>query len=133
EGDARNVTSGSSVGRVTSRAAVASCRRRGSASHRPGGPIVQRLARFSFHHRRAVLGVWVALLVAWLGLANVAGGVFKVDFALPGSETQRAIDLLEAHGFTERSGARGLIVIEAPQGLDVPAVRAASDRLFASV
>jgi RND superfamily putative drug exporter len=94
---------------------------------------MQRLARFCVRRRRAVLGVWALLLVGLLTLANVAGGVFQVDFALPGSETQKALDLLETHGFEERSGEQGQIVVETDSGVDDPAVRAALEGLFARI
>jgi RND superfamily putative drug exporter len=94
---------------------------------------MQRLARFCVRRRRAVLGVWALLLVGLLTLANVAGGVFQVDFALPGSETQKALDLLETHGFEERSGEQGQIVVETDSGVVDPAVRAALEGLFARI
>jgi RND superfamily putative drug exporter len=94
---------------------------------------VRRLARFCYRRRRAVVGVWAVLLVTLLTLANVAGGVFQVDFALPGSETQKAIDLLETHGFAERSGEQGQIVVESDNGVDDPALRSALEGLFADI
>ncbi|HEX7094440.1 MAG TPA: MMPL family transporter [Acidimicrobiales bacterium] len=94
---------------------------------------MQRLARYCVRRRRAVLGVWALLLVTLLALSSTAGGVFQVDFALPGSETQKAIDLLESHGFSERSGEQATIVVEADQGVDAPEVRAALEDLFAAV
>jgi RND superfamily putative drug exporter len=94
---------------------------------------VQRLARTCYHHRRAVLGGWVALLVALLVLANAFGGVFKVDFKLPGSESERAFAILEAKGFGDRTGEQGQIVVQAPQGVDDPRVEAALERFFGQV
>lgn len=65
-----------------------------------------------------------------LVLANLAGGIFQVDFALPGSETQEALDLLDSHGFAERSGEQGQVVFEADAGVDSPEVRTAIESLF---
>jgi RND superfamily putative drug exporter len=82
-----------------------------------------------------VLGGWVVVLVGLLALANAAGGVFKVDFALPGSESQRAVDLLEERGFGSRAGEQAQIVFEATgdQGVQDPAVEQAMEGLFAEI
>jgi RND superfamily putative drug exporter len=94
---------------------------------------MRRLARFCYHHRRLVVGTWVLVLVGLIALANVAGGVFKVDFALPGSESQRAVDILEANGFGSRTGEQAQIVFEAQQGVDDPEVQATMEELFAAI
>jgi RND superfamily putative drug exporter len=93
---------------------------------------MRRLARFCYHRRRWVLGGWVILLIGLIVLANVAGGVFKVDFALPGSESQRAVDIMEDKGFGSRAGEQAQIVFEAtgPQGVQDPAVVAAMEQFF---
>jgi hypothetical protein len=41
------------------------------------------------------------------------GGKFLDEFDLPGSESQEAVDLLEEHGFSTRTGFSGQIVFEA--------------------
>ncbi len=94
---------------------------------------MQRLARSCYRHRRIVLGAWVVLLVGLMALASTAGGVFKVDFSLPGSESERAFDILEARGFADRTGEQGQIVFSAPQGIDDPAVEAAMQDFFADI
>jgi RND superfamily putative drug exporter len=94
---------------------------------------MRRLARSCYRHRRAVVAIWVVLLVGLSFLASVAGGVFKVDFSLPGSESQRAIDILESSGFGDRAGEQGQIVFEAEQGIDDPAVREVMERFFAGI
>ena len=94
---------------------------------------MRRLARSCYRHRRVVLALWVVLLVGLTVLANVAGGVFKVDFALPGSESQRAIDILESKGFGDRAGEQAQIVFEAEQGVDDPVVRDTMEGLFADI
>lgn len=70
--------------------------------------MLKRIARTSFHRRKLVLTAWVLLIVA-LNLLNVtAGGTFKTDFGLPGSEGQEAIDILSGHGFGDFTGSAGI-------------------------
>jgi RND superfamily putative drug exporter len=91
--------------------------------------MLQRLARVCYRRRRAVLAAWVILLVGLFGLNSAAGGKFLDEFDLPGSESQAAVDLLEAHGFTSRTGFYGQIVFQADDVTD-PSVRAGMERLF---
>ena len=84
---------------------------------------MQRLARSCYRHRRIVLGGWVVLLVGLMVLASTAGGVFKVDFSLPGSESERAFDILEERGFGDRTGEQGQIVFSDATGGRRPAGR----------
>jgi RND superfamily putative drug exporter len=94
---------------------------------------MQRLARFCYHRRRSVLATWVVAVVALTILANVAGGVFKVDFSLPGSESQRAFDLLERSGFGDRTGEQAQVVFRADSGVSDPAVKGAIEKFLSDV
>jgi RND superfamily putative drug exporter len=94
---------------------------------------MQRLARLCYHRRRSVLGIWVVLVVVLTVLANIAGGVFKVDFSLPGSESQRAFDLLDSSGFGSRTGEQAQVVFRADSGVKDPAVEAAVEKFLSSV
>jgi hypothetical protein len=40
------------------------------------------------------------------GLSAAFGGKYKTEFKLPGSESQAAVDLLEAKGVSERTASR---------------------------
>ncbi|GIH65094.1 MMPL family transporter [Microbispora siamensis] len=85
--------------------------------------LLYRLGRFSFRRRGRVVAVWLLLLVV-LGLAAAAfHGPTGDKFAMPGTESQRALDAL-AKEFPQASGATGTIVVAAPQGrkLDAAAV-----------
>ncbi|MFG1863319.1 MMPL family transporter [Microbispora bryophytorum] len=85
--------------------------------------LLYRLGRFSFRRRGRVAAVWLLLLVV-LGLAAAAfHGPTGDKFAMPGTESQRALDAL-AKEFPQASGATGTIVVAAPQGrkLDPAAV-----------
>ncbi|MDI3339408.1 MAG: MMPL family transporter [Sphaerobacter sp.] len=75
----------------------------------------------------------MVLLVAMGGLTGVAGGAFRTDFSLPGSESQAALDLLRAHGFDASTGEEAQIVFQAEQGVLDPAVREPMEQLFAAI
>jgi RND superfamily putative drug exporter len=85
-------------------------------------PVLGRLARWCVRHRWLVVGFWVLALV----LTNVAnlqwGGQPSMDFRVPGSEFQKARDLLQTAA-PGMGGERGMLVFEAKQGVDDPAVR----------
>jgi RND superfamily putative drug exporter len=94
---------------------------------------MRRLARTAYRRRRSVVIGWIVLLVAVFALSQSAGGVFENEFALSGSESSDAFDVLEERGFADRAGFSGQIVFEADQGVDDPAVQDAMEGLFAEV
>ncbi|MGW2056834.1 MMPL family transporter [Streptomyces sp. NPDC001840] len=76
-----------------------------------------RLGRLAFRRRRLMLLAWTAVLVvAGIGVSSVSGSTTD-DFTLPGTQSQRAIDLLEKE-FPQAaaSGATARVVIEAADG-----------------
>ena len=79
--------------------------------------LLQRLGRASFRHRRVVLAAWIGLLVVLGGAAVLAKGSFTSNFSIPGTESQKAIDLLEQR-LPEASagGASGRVVFAVPKG-----------------
>ena len=72
--------------------------------------MLRRLATFCYARRRAVLATWLVLLVGISVLGKVAGGDLLKTFSLPGSESQRAFDVL-SHDF-ERKGDTGDLVFK---------------------
>lgn len=76
-----------------------------------------RLGRLAFRRRWRVLLAWVAVLVAaGIGISSVSASTTD-DFTLPGTQSQRAIDLLEAEfPQASASGATARVVVEAPDG-----------------
>src|SRR3954452_4166231 len=88
------------------------------------GPLA-RLARWSIAHRRAVLGIWVALLVGAGILTSTVGTRYATDFSLPGSDSQRALDMLK-RDFPAQAGDSDQIVFASRRGkVTDPAVQAA--------
>ena len=95
--------------------------------------MLKRIARTSYRRRWRVLAAWVVLLVGLIVASNAAGGVFRNEFSLNGSESSAAFDLLEEKGFSDRAGFSGQIVFQADQGVDDPQVQAEMERLFTQV
>jgi RND superfamily putative drug exporter len=94
---------------------------------------MQRLARFCYRRRRTVLSLWIVAAVGLMILSSVAGGVFKINFDLPNSESQRAVDILEEQGFTDRTGDQWQVVFETEQGVNDPEVQAAMESFLADI
>ncbi|MFJ5264836.1 MMPL family transporter [Streptomyces sp. NPDC088387] len=55
-----------------------------------------RLARWAFRRRRLVLVVWILAAAAAITLATVGGGKTDNTFTVPGTESQRATNLLKS-------------------------------------
>ena len=65
------------------------------ATDPPRTSLLARVARFSISHRRAVLLGWTAALVVAIVLSGAVGTRYASNFSLPGTDSQRATDLLE--------------------------------------
>src|SRR6201988_2390075 len=74
---------------------------------------------------RVVLA-WVGIIAALIVLVATVGGALRDEFEIPGSDTQRATDLIEAE-FSSEQGAVLNVVFAAPEGqrLDTAANKAA--------
>ena len=66
------------------------------------------------HPWRVVLG-WVGIVVVLIVLVATIGGELKDEFEIPGSDTQRATDLIESEFAAEQGGVLNL-VFAAPRG-----------------
>ncbi len=77
------------------------------------------------HPWRVVLG-WVGLIALLVVLVGTVGGELRDEFEIPGSETQKATDLIESEFASEQGGVLN-VVFAAPEGerLDTPARKAA--------
>src|SRR3954452_2931972 len=83
-----------------------------------------RLARLCNRHRWRTFLVWLAALIAIQGIAAAVGTKKISSFRLPGTESQRAYDLLAAH-FPAQKGDTDQIVFRARSGkLSDPATKA---------
>jgi RND superfamily putative drug exporter len=80
--------------------------------------LLYRLGRFSYRRAWMVIGVWVVLFIAILGGGIALGGQTQESFAIPGTESQNALDRLDAV-FPSVAGASAQAVYEVPAGASV--------------
>ncbi|HVE94545.1 MAG TPA: MMPL family transporter [Acidimicrobiales bacterium] len=94
--------------------------------------LLVRLADWSYRRRRLVLLLWVLLLVGTIVASNAFKGENDFTFTTPGSDSERAQQLLEDH-FPARSGDEITVVFAAKQGktLDDPALRSEAEAALA--
>jgi putative drug exporter of the RND superfamily len=99
---------------------------RRAAHERLATGALARWARASASHPWRVIVSWVAIVVALIALVATVGGDLRDEFEIPGSDTQRATDLLESE-FEEEQGGVLNVVFAAPEGerLDTPERREA--------
>jgi putative drug exporter of the RND superfamily len=74
-----------------------------------------RLGGWAFDHRRTVLLGWVLVLVLVVASAGAFSGQFSEKFEVPGTESQRAQDLLYEK-YPGAGGASARVVYQAPAG-----------------
>jgi RND superfamily putative drug exporter len=83
------------------------------------------------HPWRVVFG-WIGIVALLIVLVGTVGGSLKDEFEIPGSDTQKATDLIESEFASEQGGVLNL-VFAAPEGeqLDTPERRAAIEKAIA--
>ncbi|MGW0759002.1 MMPL family transporter [Streptomyces sp. NPDC002814] len=81
-----------------------------------------RIGRWAFRRRRRVLGLWLGVLVLAGLAAALAPAAEEEDLSMPGTESQKAFDLLDER-FPESNsqGAEARLVFQAPDGQRVTA------------
>ena len=85
------------------------------------------------HPWQVVLG-WIGIVVLLIVLVVTVGGQLRDEFEIPGSDTQRATDLIEAEFASEQGGVLNL-VFAAPEGerLDTPERQAAIEEAISKL
>ncbi|QNP68076.1 MMPL family transporter [Streptomyces roseirectus] len=101
----------------------------------PRGPLpptgrFAHLAGWAQRHRRTALLIWLAVLIAVTLGSRAAGSAYENDFALPGTDSQAATDLLTQHG-SAQAGDSVEIVLKDERG--IAAAEAAVTRMLAEV
>lgn len=96
--------------------------------------LLYRLGRFSYRRAWIVIGVWLVLVIGVLGGSAALGGQTQESFAIPGTESQTALDRLDAV-FPAVAGASAQAIVVAPAGAAVtdPAYTAAIDSMDAAI
>ncbi|MCW6006058.1 MMPL family transporter [Micromonospora sp. CPCC 205371] len=98
--------------------------------------LLYRLGRFAYRRRWLVAGLWVAVLIAALAGAAALSGPTSDAFRIPGTQSQKAIDLLQER-FPQASadGATARLVFAAPDGqqLTSTANKAAIEQVLAEL
>jgi putative drug exporter of the RND superfamily len=74
-----------------------------------------RLAHACVRRRRWVVIGWLVVLIGAVGLASAYSGEKSSDFAIPGTESQEALDLLDER-FPAQAGSTATVVFAAPAG-----------------
>ncbi|MET8977014.1 MMPL family transporter [Streptomyces sp. NPDC004539] len=92
--------------------------------------VFERLAQVSYRRRWWALVGWVVVLVAVSLGSQAVGDAYRNDFSLPGTESQKALDLLEKRA-PSQAGASVTIVVEAKDGLS--GARARVESMLAAV
>jgi RND superfamily putative drug exporter len=93
-----------------------------------------RWARACATHPWRVVGSWVGIVALLIVLVGTVGGSLRDEFEIPGSDTQKATDLIESEFASEQGGVLNL-VFAAPEGqrLDTPERKAAIERAIAKL
>src|ERR687892_764456 len=109
-------------------------RERRAAHERLSTGALARWMRACANHPWRVIVAWLGILAALIFVVSAFGGSLKDEFEIPGSDTQRATDLIEAE-FAEEQGGVLNLVFAAPPGerLDTPEREAAIDAAVAQL
>ncbi len=93
-----------------------------------------RWTRANAEHPWRVIGAWLGIIAVLIALVATVGGSLKDEFEIPGSETQKATDLIEEE-FAEEKGGVLNVVLAAPPGerLDTPERKAAVNAAIAKL
>jgi RND superfamily putative drug exporter len=79
--------------------------------------ILHRLGTFCYRRRKLTLVIWLVVLAAFVVGAFTLSGPSSTEFSIPGTEAQRAIDLLgERFPQLAAQGATAQVVFVAPEG-----------------
>jgi len=105
---------------------------RRAAHERLATGALARWARACATHPWRVVGGWIGIVVLLIVLVATVGGSLKDQFEIPGSDTQKATDLIEKEFASEQGGVLNLVFAAPPgQRLDTPERKAAIEKAIA--
>ena len=92
------------------------------------------LARWSFRHRKWVLVGWLVIVASVFMLSTAVGSRYTTSFALPNTDSTKALNLLQANA-PAQSGDTEQVVVASANGatLNTPAVHARVNALLAKL
>ncbi|SCK50430.1 putative drug exporter of the RND superfamily [Streptomyces sp. WMMB 714] len=82
----------------------------------PRGSVFERVAALSARHRWWALLLWVVLLAGTHVLASGAGDAYRNDFSLPGTDSQRALDVMREHGSVQAGDSVQIVLHDEGEG-----------------
>src|SRR4051812_33707364 len=94
--------------------------------------LLYRIGNFAGRHPWRVIAAWVAIAAAAFMINMSAGGEPDESFSLPGAESQRAADAIQAR-FPQQTLYTSNIVLHSDDGLTDPATMAAVDKAVAQL
>jgi RND superfamily putative drug exporter len=107
---------------------------RRAAHERLSSGALARWARLCAAHPWRVIVAWVAIIAVLVFAVGAFGGSLRDEFQIPGSDTQKGIDLIESEFASEQGGVLNLVFAAPPgQRLDTPERRAAIEDALARV
>ena len=89
--------------------------------------ILYRWGRSAARHPWRMIGAWLVVVIAVVGLQRSIGDSTSDNFNIPGTEAQRGIDLLNER-FPSQGGSSGQVVFADPDGDVTDATARAADR-----
>jgi RND superfamily putative drug exporter len=111
----------------------ANLERRAAHERLSTGALARWMRACASHPWRVVLA-WVGIIAVLIVIVSAFGGSLKDEFEIPGSDTQKATDLIESE-FAEEQGGVLNLVFAAPEGerLDTPERKAAIEGAIAEL
>jgi putative drug exporter of the RND superfamily len=105
-----------------------------AAQQRLSAGVLARWGQACATHPWRVVAAWVGIFGVLAVLVGTIGGGLRDEFTIPGSDSQKATDLIESH-FASEQGSVLNVVFAVPQGerLDTPKRRAAIEDAIASL
>jgi RND superfamily putative drug exporter len=124
-------TSGTDRNHGTAPSAEGSAGRRAAHERLATGGLARWTRACATHPWRVIIG-WLGIVAVLIVLVGTVGGSLRDEFEIPGSDTQKATDLIEAEFASEQGGVLNL-VFAAPEGerLDTAERRAAIEGAIA--
>ena len=91
------------------------------------------LARWCYHHRWIVVGIWIALIVGLNAIGGVVGSSYNGEFETPASESASGFDTLTEYFPGASSVFGGQIVFQSADGVTTPDIAEPMSVVFQTI